>query len=159
MEWRIINSSYKCESQLQIVLCRSHTLRNGNVVYFEGIRTNAFFIRKQQVNEAESYIYSISEARNNPSVPPRWHLHYSFRQAFGLNNFSPAGIDQLVFDISRNRNLGRNLFRYRVKNGDPRMQNGCNDDCLRSQVCTLVTNEHADNRRCNQVLAVFGTVA
>lgn len=55
--------------------------------------------------------------------------------------------------------MGRTVFRYRVKNGDPRMQTGCDDDCLRSQVCSLVTNEHADTRRCNQVLAVFGTVA
>lgn len=112
-----------------------------------------------QVNEAETFIYSISEARNNPAVPPRWFQHYSFRQAFGINNFSPAGMDQLVFNISRNRNIGRTLFRYRVKDGDPRMQAGCNDDCLRSQVCSLVVNEHADNRRCNQVLAVFGTIA
>lgn len=104
-------------------------------------------------------MFSISEARNNPAVPPRWFLHYSFRQAYGITNFSPAGIDQLVFNISRNRNLGRQLFRHRVKDGDPRMATGCDDECLRSQVCSLVLNENADNRRCNQVLAVFGTVA
>jgi len=111
-----------------------------------------------QVNEAESFIYSISEANRNPAVVPRWYRHYSFREAFGITNFSPASLDQLVFSISRSRNLGRRVFEYRVKNGDPRMAAGCNDDCLRSQVCGLVLNEHADNRRCNQVLSVFGTL-
>lgn len=117
------------------------------------------FIKKQQVNEAETYIFSISEAQRNPSVPPRWYRHYSFSQAFGITNYSPNNLDQLIFNISRNRNLNRQLFTYRVKSGDPRMAEGCDDNCLRSQVCALATNEHDDLRRCNQVLSVFGTVA
>lgn len=114
---------------------------------------------QQQVNEAETYIFSISEARNNPSVAPRWHLHYTFSQMFAPRNFSPNGLDELVFNISRNRNINRNLYRARVKNGDPRMEAGCNEDCLRNQVCSLVRNENEDERRCTQVLSVFGTVA
>lgn len=46
-----------------------------------------------------------------------------------------------------------------MKAGDPYMQAGCNDECLRNHVCAIVVNEHDDMRRCNQVLAVFGTVA
>lgn len=39
------------------------------------------------------------------------------------------------------------------------MRNGCDDNCLRGQVCAIVTNEFEEPRRCNQVLAVFGSVA
>lgn len=72
---------------------------------------------------------------------------------------SIAGLDRLAFDISRNRNLGRRYWENRVKASDPHMAGGCNDDCLRGQVCGMVRNEREDDRRCNQVLAVFGTVA
>lgn len=70
-----------------------------------------------------------------------------------------ANLDRLAFDLSRNRNLGRRYFEYNVKQADPFMAQGCDDNCLRSLVCSVASNEHLDNRRCNQILAVFGTVA
>jgi len=112
-----------------------------------------------QVNEYESYIYSVSEANRTPGQSPRWFRQYSFRDSFGLSNFSMASLDQLVFNLSRNRNLLRRYWEYKVKGADPRIAAGCNDACLRSQVCSIVVNELGDNRRCNAVLAVFGTVA
>lgn len=110
------------------------------------------------MTDFESYIYSISEANRTPAQNPRWFQQYSFRQAFG-GDLSPASLDRLVFDMSRNRNILRRYWEYKVKSGDPLMQQGCDNTCLRSQVCSIVVNEHDDNRRCNQVLAVFGTVA
>jgi sphingomyelin phosphodiesterase len=112
----------------------------------------------QQVTDFESHIYSISEANRTPSQSPRWFRQYGFREAFG-GDLSPASLDRLVFDMSRNRNILRRYWEYKVKAADPQMQQGCDDACLRSQVCSIVVNEHDDNRRCNQVLAVFGTVA
>jgi sphingomyelin phosphodiesterase len=114
---------------------------------------------QQQVNEYDSYIYSISEANRTPAQRPRWFRQYSFKQAFGLTDLSPATLDRFVFDLSRNRNLLRRYWEFKVKAADPFMEEGCNDDCLRSHVCRIVVNEHDDLRRCNQVLAVFGTVA
>lgn len=107
----------------------------------------------------ESYVFSLVEANNNPGAGPRWFRHFNFRQAYGVTDLSPAGLDRLAFDMSRNRNLLRLYWQHRVKNAEPRMNSGCNDDCLRGTVCTMVRNEFDDNRRCNQVLAVFGTVA
>lgn len=101
----------------------------------------------------------MSEANRTPQQAPRWFKQYSFREAFGLSDLSPASLDRLVFDLSRNRNLLRRYWEFKVKAGDPYMQAGCNDECLRNHVCAIVVNEHDDMRRCNQVLAVFGTVA
>lgn len=86
-------------------------------------------------------------------------MQYSFRAGFGVTDLSPAGLDRLAFDMSRNRNLLRTYWRFKVKDADPQIAAGCDDDCLRGHVCSLVLNEIFDMRRCNQVLAVFGTVA
>lgn len=107
----------------------------------------------------ESYIFSISEANNNQAQGPRWWRQFAFREAFGVTDLSPAGLDRLAFDMSRNRNLLRRYWEFKVKASDPHMIAGCNDECLRGHVCGIVTNEHGENRRCNQVLAVFGSVA
>lgn len=72
---------------------------------------------------------------------------------------SMASLDALAVNISRNRALGRRYWEYNVKAADPHMAAGCNDDCLRGHVCSLARNEHDDLRRCNALLAVFGTVA
>jgi sphingomyelin phosphodiesterase len=113
-----------------------------------------------QVNEAESWIFSLAEANRTPAIPPRWFRLYQFRQDFGLPDLSPATLDRFAFDLSRNRNILRRYweFKNRVLPGDPRWHSGCNDDCLRNQVCSIVRNEFDDLRKCNQVLAVFGTV-
>ncbi|CRK90511.1 CLUMA_CG004132, isoform A [Clunio marinus] len=110
-----------------------------------------------QVTDFESFIYSISEANLTPHLPPRWFRQYSFVEAFGLANMSMASLDQLAFNLSRNRNLLRRYWEFKVKAADPRIAAGCDDTCLREQVCSIVLNEHNDLRRCNQVLAVFGT--
>lgn len=118
-----------------------------------------FLLFSQQVTEAESFIFSVSEARNSPAAGPRWFRQYSFNEAWNIPRISPETLDQLAFRISRDRRLGRQYFEYKVKAGDPLMQQGCNDECLRGHVCSLAVNQVDDMRRCNQLLAVFGTVA
>lgn len=113
----------------------------------------------QQVTESESYIFSVSEANATPHLAPRWFRQYAFAEAFGMQNLSPASLNTLVFDMSRNRNILRRYWEFKVKQADPYIQEGCDDDCLRSAVCSIVTNEHDEPRRCNQVLAVFGQIA
>lgn len=104
-------------------------------------------------------MFSISEANRTPGQPPRWFRQYSFLSAFGVSNLSMASLDALAFNISRNRNLARRYWEYNVRAADPHMAAGCDDDCLRGLVCSLALNEHDDLRRCNQLLAVFGSIA
>ena len=104
-------------------------------------------------------MYSITEANQNPATPPRWFRHYSFREAFGITDTSVASLDRFVVEMARNRNTIRRYWQYKVKDGDPHIQGGCDDDCLRRQVCLIVTNEFDEPRACNRVLAGFGTVA
>jgi hypothetical protein len=72
----------------------------------------------QQVNDLESWIYSISEANRTPAQSPRWWRQFSFKAAYGLSqadHLSPATLDRLAFDFSRNRNLLRRYWEFRVK--------------------------------------------
>lgn len=101
----------------------------------------------------------MSEANRNSAQGPRWFKQYSFGEAWNMPRLAPSNLDELAFRLSRDRRLSRRYFEYKVKAGDPMMQAGCDDDCLRGHVCSIVQNEHDDNRRCNQVLAVFGSVA
>lgn len=135
---------------------------NPNYIVYMVDRTNyvSFFIlfkfiliifeTFQQVQEKESWIYSITEANLNPNTFPRWFRQYQFRQHFGITDLSPAGLDHfLVNTLARSRSALFDYFTFKVSAGDPFMAAGCNDECLRSHLCSIVINEFNDMRRCD----------
>lgn len=113
----------------------------------------------QQVNDYDSYMYSLTAANRSPSTSPAWFKAYSFKEAFGLQDLSPASLDRLVNDMAASRALIRKYWEFKVKSGDLYLAQGCNDDCLKSHICEIVTNEFNDNRKCNELIAIFDTRA
>jgi len=109
----------------------------------------------QQVNEVDSYIYSVSEANRTPANRPRWFKHYSLAEFFGLPNLSPASLHNFVERLARDRNLLRQYWIFTVKAADPFLEAGCDNDCLLNTLCTIVRNEFGDDTRCNQLTAIF----
>lgn len=49
-----------------------------------------------EVVDHETYIFNLTEANLAPGQPPKWFKEYSFREAFGITDLSPASISKLV---------------------------------------------------------------
>lgn len=97
-------------------------------------------------------MYSITEANTNQATFPRWFKQYSFREYFNIPDLSPASLDNFVTNrLARSRSLLTSYFTFKVSAGDPFMQQGCNDECLRNHLCAIVINEFNDNRKCDQI--------
>jgi len=110
-----------------------------------------------QVNEVETYTYNLAEANANPASRPRWFRMVSFAQFFGLPNLSPATLHTFVENLARNRSMLHRYWLFKIREAQPRVSGGCDDACLRSQLCGIVRNEFDDERRCNQLLAIFNS--
>lgn len=100
-------------------------------------------------------MYNLDEANATPANRPRWFRLFSFAQLYGLQNLSPASLHTLTDRLARNRALLHQYWRYGVREARPRINGGCNDDCLRSRLCAMVHNEFDDNRRCNHLTSIF----
>ncbi|KAG5672942.1 hypothetical protein PVAND_003029 [Polypedilum vanderplanki] len=105
-----------------------------------------------QVQEKESWIYSITEANLNPATFPRWYRQYSFRQFFNIPDLSPASLDNFVTNnLARNRANLRHFYEFKHSSGDPFMNAVCDDNCLRDHLCAIVINEPGELRKCDQL--------
>lgn len=115
------------------------------------------YYKFQQVNEVETYTYNLDEANANPANRPRWFRLLSFAQYFGMPNLSPSILHQFTERLASSRALLHQFWAFKIKESRPRLQAGCNDDCLRSQLCAIVNNEFEDARRCNNLVAIFNS--
>jgi sphingomyelin phosphodiesterase len=106
----------------------------------------------QQVNEKESWYYSVTEANLNEATAPVWRLHYRFREFFNLPDLSPASLDNFVTNtMSRSRSALTSYREFRHSAADPVMNAACDDNCLRSALCQITVNEFNERRKCNEI--------
>ncbi|KAG5670651.1 hypothetical protein PVAND_000899 [Polypedilum vanderplanki] len=113
-----------------------------------------YFVDREiyQVNEKESWYYSVTEANLNEATRPVWRLHYRFREFYNLPDLSPASLDNFVTNtMSRSRNALRSYREFRSSASDFVMNQPCDDNCLRGQLCSVTRNEINDNRKCNEI--------
>jgi sphingomyelin phosphodiesterase len=53
--------------------------------------------------------------------------------------------------MSADRNLARKYFQFKVKAGDPSLQMGCKDQCLKEHICVIATTEYGDDAKCKKL--------
>jgi sphingomyelin phosphodiesterase len=110
-----------------------------------------------QVNEFESWIFNLTEANLNPDQKPHWFKQYSFKEAFGLNDLSPASLDQLVHSMARDTNKLKQYWTYKFTQGDPTISKGCDKNCLKTALCKIVQTQVWDNRKCDELGSILNT--
>lgn len=120
-------------------------------MYFYDFHANQFF---QEIIEAETYYYNLTDA-NLPNSKPHWQKMYSFKEEYGLDDLSPRSLDQLVTRFAKDKNLLTKYWQYRFKLADPTVEKGCDKKCLLNNLCTIVTNQVFDNRKCNELKKIF----
>jgi sphingomyelin phosphodiesterase len=103
----------------------------------------------------DSYYYNLTEANMNPARRPIWEKLYSFRTDFGLADLSPASLNELVFRMAADHDLLQQHWVNTVKAGDTSLERGCNNACLLNALCDIVVNEMGDDRKCQELAAIF----
>nr|AYV99638.1 venom polypeptide [Dolopus genitalis] len=107
--------------------------------------------KSYQVTEHDTWIFNLTAANLSPDKNPTWFKEYSFRQAYGINDLSPASLDKLLGTFSTDHELLKKYWEYKVKRGDPSLKMGCNQACLIKHLCQAATSQHNDQVRCDQL--------
>jgi sphingomyelin phosphodiesterase len=108
-----------------------------------------------EVLDVDSYYYNLTEANMHTDRRPVWEKLYNFREQFGLADVSPASLDGLVYQMAANHELLHEHWVNTVKAGDTSLARGCNNNCLLNTLCDIVVNEMGDNRKCEELAAIF----
>lgn len=80
---------------------------------------------------------------------------YSFKEEYGLDDLSPSSLDKLVTRFAKDKDLLTKYWQYRYKLADPTLEKGCDKACLLDNLCTIVTNQVFDNRKCDELKKIF----
>ncbi|XP_063704801.1 sphingomyelin phosphodiesterase-like [Culicoides brevitarsis] len=107
-----------------------------------------------QIVEAVTYFYNLTDANQANSVP-HWQKMYSFKEEYGVEDLSPRSVDALVTRFAKEKDLLMKYWEYRYKLAEPALENGCNKNCLKENLCTIVTNQVFDDRKCNELKKLF----
>ncbi|XP_055522496.1 sphingomyelin phosphodiesterase 1-like [Wyeomyia smithii] len=110
-----------------------------------------------QVTDFESYIFNLTDANRFPDRRPEWYKVYSFADAFGMHNLSPAEVDTVVkrFGTPAGRSELRKYWEFTMKMGDLTLAAGCDDDCLLNVLCRAVLSELNDDVKCDELRETF----
>ncbi|XP_055586711.1 sphingomyelin phosphodiesterase-like [Uranotaenia lowii] len=111
-----------------------------------------------EVTDFESLYFNLTEANMFPTRNPAWKPLYSFARDFNVPNVSPAALDTLARRFGSNPAELHRYWEKKVKYGDPFLEMGCDGDCLMGHLCDIVSNEANDDRKCNELVALFREV-
>ncbi|XP_070138052.1 sphingomyelin phosphodiesterase 1 [Drosophila bipectinata] len=104
------------------------------------------------VTNHRTWIYNLTEANLTPDEQPEWFEEYQFMKEF-TEDTSPAGIDKLLDELASNPELMRKYWRFRVTQGDPYLQGGCDRTCLSGSLCRAAVTVNTQTGRCEELRA------
>lgn len=97
----------------------------------------------------------MTKANANRDEIPEWFKEYSFKGAYGVQDLSPASLDNLVEEFSNNPELLHMYWQRKVKMADTALASGCDDECLAIQLCQIVTAQVGAETRCRTLQSQF----
>lgn len=87
---------------------------------------------------------------------PEWFKSYTFKNAYGLSNLSPASLDTLLTTFAADHHKFYQYWQRVVKYGDTALAQGCDNNCLHWELCEIVRNEFdVKSERCDQLSELF----
>lgn len=82
---------------------------------------------------------------------PEWFKLYSFQKEYKLKDLSPKSLNGLVERMARNISLLQRYWQLKGKLGDAYLAQKCDDKCLQSHLCDIVTTEFGDDSKCKNL--------
>ncbi|PNF14909.1 hypothetical protein B7P43_G04318 [Cryptotermes secundus] len=107
--------------------------------------------------DSETWIYNLTKANMNGNATPTWVKMYSFKEAYGVESLSPTSLDKLLQNMATNRSLLEQYSRYYVKEADTALAKGCDRECLKKNLCEIVTAQMGEPTQCNILLKKIQT--
>ncbi|KAJ8941450.1 hypothetical protein NQ318_016890 [Aromia moschata] len=89
----------------------------------------------------DTYTFNLTHANLFSDFGPEWFRLYSMKEGYGLDDLSPASIDNLAKHFLTNTQLASRYWRYYVRQGDASLKDGCNKACLKEIVCNIFKTE------------------
>ncbi|CAH0547909.1 unnamed protein product [Brassicogethes aeneus] len=126
----------------------------GSFTTYTGLNPNyrIYIVDKNNFNvvDFDNFVFNMTEAnlQNDGSIKPRWFKLYSFKQAYGLDNTGSTQMANLVDILRRNEASIAEYFKYRVKDSDPLLKEGCDRNCLKQLVCSITAVETDESLNC-----------
>ncbi|RZF49097.1 hypothetical protein LSTR_LSTR008383 [Laodelphax striatellus] len=108
-----------------------------------------------ELQDYETFIYNVTEANLNEDSSPKWYRLYSFKEAYGVNSMRPEDVRDLVYRMASNNTLMKEYNRNFIKAGDTGLQKECNEHCMRTRLCEMVTTVSGDFSECKPLLKNF----
>uniref|UniRef100_A0A1I7RXG3 Metallophos domain-containing protein n=1 Tax=Bursaphelenchus xylophilus TaxID=6326 RepID=A0A1I7RXG3_BURXY len=93
-------------------------------------------LESKEVTNVYTYNVNLTALNDNPSTP--WTLEYSFKDAYGIPDFSPQSFHNLVEGFSKNETLFGTYMLYNTVSTDGSLPNST---IKQAQICSL---NHAD---------------
>ncbi|KAH8382962.1 hypothetical protein KR009_006008 [Drosophila setifemur] len=102
------------------------------------------------VTNHHTMIYNLTAANLKPDEQPEWFEEYEFIKEF-TEDTSPAGMDKLLDELAANPSLMRKYWRFRVTQGDPYLNGGCDRTCLAGSLCRAAVTVNTQTERCEEL--------
>ncbi|XP_050500372.1 sphingomyelin phosphodiesterase 1 isoform X2 [Diabrotica virgifera virgifera] len=103
----------------------------------------------------EEWTFNLTLANLNPNKNPEWYKLYSFKNAFGVKSLEAQEINDLVMRMTQKHELLDQYYRYKFRDGDIALKEGCDDDCKKDLLCRMVKTEYGDDEVCEKVKELY----
>lgn len=57
--------------------------------------------------------------------------------------------------FASDKKLLKQYWEYKIKQADPQLKEGCNEECLLDELCDIVNIEHGDTTKCDELSSVY----
>lgn len=73
---------------------------------------------------------------------------YSFKDAYGLQGMRPEDFQEFLEEMSKDILTLHQYFRFKYRDAKPRIDKGCDSQCHRDNLCSIVTTEYENDGKC-----------
>src|SRR5581483_6953055 len=98
--------------------------------------------------EHETWIYNLTEANSNPSIPPRWYRLYKATEAFEIPDLSSQSLHNFVQRMSYNSTAFDTYYRLYHKDADSALIPGCDASCRKRVLCGIIAPTYDEYKTC-----------
>ncbi|KYB28199.1 Sphingomyelin phosphodiesterase-like Protein [Tribolium castaneum] len=104
----------------------------------------------------DEWTFNLTLANSqDSSKSPEWYKLYSFVEAYGVDNLLPSEVDKLLNKMTQDHSLLDDYFKFKYRNGDPGIKNGCSDSCKKNLLCNIVTTIYGENDQCERFMDLY----
>ncbi|GLV41289.1 uncharacterized protein CBL_04813 [Carabus blaptoides fortunei] len=109
-----------------------------------------------EVTDFHAWTFNLTEANQNyPDLEPVWYKLYSFKEAYGLESMSLHELGKFLRNMPKDQSILDTFFRFKYREGDLYLAEGCNQACHEENMCTIVTTEFGKTKLCDELTLAY----